>query len=64
MGNQTGAFVYEGTLEPGKTARFVGTRLWVRFGAPWNLVATLNGKPVTLPAALGDVVATPSGLAQ
>jgi cytoskeleton protein RodZ len=64
LGSETGRVVYEGMLEPGRTARFVATRLWVRIGAPWNLVATLNGKAVTLPSALANVVVTPSGLAQ
>jgi cytoskeleton protein RodZ len=64
LGSETGRVVYEGTLEPGRTARFAGQRLWVRIGAPWNLLATLNGKPVVLPPALGNVVVTPSGLAQ
>lgn len=64
LGSETGRLVYEGTLEPGRTARFSGKRLWIRIGAPWNLVATLNGKAVALPTALGNVVVTPGGLAQ
>jgi hypothetical protein len=54
--------VYERTLEQGRTAHFVSTRLWIRIGAPWNVDATLNGKAVQLPAATGDVVVTPAGL--
>jgi hypothetical protein len=34
----------------------------MRIGAPWNLDATLDGKPIQLPAATGDVVVTPAGL--
>ena len=64
IGSETGQVVYEGTLEQGRTARFSGKRLWIRIGAPWNLVATLNGKAMTLPSALGNVVVTPGGLAQ
>jgi hypothetical protein len=64
LGSQTGRVVYEGMLDSGRTAHFIGKRLWIRIGAPWNLLATLNGKPVTLPSALGNVVVTPSGLAQ
>jgi cytoskeleton protein RodZ len=64
LGSETGRLVYEGMLEPGRTARFAGKRLWIRIGAPWNLLATLNGKPVALPTALGNVIATPSGLTQ
>jgi hypothetical protein len=62
LGSATGRLVYERTLEQGRTARFVSTRLWIRIGAPWNLDATLNGKAVQLPASTGDVVATPTGL--
>ena len=64
LGSETGRVLYEGMLEPGRTARFSGKRLWIRIGAPWNLVATLNGKVVTLPAALGNVVVTLGRLAQ
>jgi cytoskeleton protein RodZ len=62
LGSATGRLVYERTLEQGRTARFVSTRLWIRIGAPWNLDARLNGKAVQLPASTGDVVATPTGL--
>src|SRR6266566_9651510 len=62
LGSATGRLVYQRTLEQGRTARFVSTRLWIRIGAPWNLDATLNGKAVQLPASTGDVVATPTGL--
>jgi len=62
LGSATGRSVYQRTLEQGRTARFVSTRLWIRIGAPWNLDATLNGKAVQLPASTGDVLATPTGL--
>jgi Domain of unknown function (DUF4115) len=58
----TGRAVYQGTLEQGRTARFISTRLWIRIGAPWNIDATLNGKAVQLPASTGDVVVTPARL--
>jgi hypothetical protein len=62
QGSTTGRLVYERTLEQGRTAHFVASRLWIRIGAPWNVDATLNGKAVQLPAATGDVVVTPAGL--
>jgi cytoskeletal protein RodZ len=62
LGSATGRLVYDRTLEQGRTARFISTRLWIRIGAPWNLDATLNGKAVQLPASTGDVVVTPVGL--
>ena len=46
----------------GQTVRFSAPRLWIRVGAPWNLDTTLNGKPVQLPATVGNVIAIPSGL--
>jgi hypothetical protein len=64
LGSETGRVLYEQTLQAGQTARFSGKRLWVRIGAPWNLAATLNGKALTLPSTLANVVVTPSGVAQ
>jgi cytoskeleton protein RodZ len=64
VGSETGRVLYEQTLQTGETARFSGKRLWIRIGAPWNVTATLNGKALTLPSALGNVVVTPSGAAQ
>jgi cytoskeleton protein RodZ len=63
LGSETGRVLYESTLQPGKTVRFVGRRLWARIGAPWNLVATLNGRTLVLPSTLANVVVTPRGLA-
>jgi cytoskeleton protein RodZ len=62
LGSATGRLVFERTLEQGRTARFVSPRLWIRFGAPWNLDATVNGKTAELPAATGNVVITQAGL--
>jgi hypothetical protein len=62
VGSASGPAVYVRTLDQGQTARFVSRRLWVRIGAPWNLDATLNGKPVALPATTGNVLATSGGL--
>lgn len=61
-GSATGRLVFERTLEQGRAAHFVSTRLWIRIGAPWNVDATLNGKPAQLPASTGDVVVTAAGL--
>jgi cytoskeleton protein RodZ len=62
IGSATGQPVFERTLQPGRTARFISTRLWIRIGAPWNLDATLDGKTVQLPATTGNVLVTPAGL--
>jgi hypothetical protein len=63
LGSSSGRVLFETTLQDGQTARFVARRLWIRFGAPWNLDATLGGKPLRLPATTGDAVVTASGLA-
>lgn len=62
LGSSTGRVLYERTLEAGLRAQFAGTHLWIRIGAPWNLDATLNGKPVQLPASVADVMVTAGGL--
>jgi cytoskeleton protein RodZ len=64
ISSAAGQTVFERTLQPSQTARFTlaHRHLWMRIGAPWNLDATLDGKPIQLPAATGDVVVTPAGL--
>jgi cytoskeleton protein RodZ len=61
-GSANGAIIFLRTLEQGDSASVRGVRLWVRFGAPWNVDATVNGKTAQLPSALGNVVVTASGL--
>jgi cytoskeleton protein RodZ len=63
LGSETGRVLYQQTLEQNATARFVANRLWIRFGAPWNLDAKLDGNPLRLPATTGNVFVTPAGLA-
>jgi cytoskeleton protein RodZ len=62
IGSARGTSVFERTLQPGQTARFVSRRLWIRIGAPWNLDASLNGKSVQLPASTASVVVTSTGI--
>jgi hypothetical protein len=54
-----GKRLYKRELNQGERALFTGTRLWIRVGAPWNLDATVNGKPLALPRTTGNVVVTP-----
>lgn len=64
-GSANGATVYEQTLQQGGSVRFgLRTRLYIRFGAPWNVDVTIAGRSVTgqLPSKTGDVVATAAGL--
>src|SRR5712691_11997744 len=45
IGSSAGRTLYEQTLQQGQTVRF-GLRklLWIRFGAPWNLDATIGSR--------------------
>lgn len=64
-GSQSGPLLYMNTLEQGQSVTLKQKRLWIRFGAPEAVVATLNGKPVSLPLAAstpGNVVVTPKGV--
>jgi cytoskeleton protein RodZ len=61
-GSESGRVLYERVLQTGERAGFAGARLWIRIGAPWNVDATLDGKPVALPNALGNVLVTQRGL--
>jgi hypothetical protein len=62
VGSREGRTVYSGTLEAGEQARFVARRLWIRLGAPWNLTATLNGEPESLPGGIANILVTPGGV--
>jgi Helix-turn-helix domain/Domain of unknown function (DUF4115) len=62
-GSENGRVLYEGTVRPGGSLTFVRRRLWIRIGAPWNLVARLNGRVVgQLPVRPGNVIVTPTGV--
>jgi len=62
QGSAHGTPLFMRTLQQTERARFAAQRLWIRFGAPWNADATLNGSRVRLPAAIADVVVSASGL--
>lgn len=63
LGSRAGPTLYEGLLRQGETLRLKGNPLWIRLGAPWNLDARLNGKPLrSLPATTGNVLITRTGL--
>jgi hypothetical protein len=62
VGGRSGFVLWEGMLYQGRALRFSRRSLWVRIGAPWNLEARLNGKPLrTLPANTGDILVTGAG---
>lgn len=62
LGSEAGRRLHEGMLEEGGSLRFAGRRLWIRLGAPQNLSASVNGKPVRLPADTANVVVTRAGV--
>ena len=45
-GGATGPVLYEATLQQGQVIRFKASRVWVRFGAPWNVDASRAGRAV------------------
>jgi hypothetical protein len=56
--SSSGKTLYRGTLEQGQQlpltdSRFVYPRLWIAAGAPWNLVARVNGRVRLIPATPG-----------
>ena len=66
-GGAAGRVLFTGTLEKGRSQRFVGPDIWINLGAPRNIVATIDGKPAVLgvrgsqPAVL---IATRAGFIQ
>lgn len=63
-GGVNGRLLFEGTVEPGQTQRFVKhKRLWLELGAPGNLNAKLNGRRVAnFPTRSAVVVVTAKGV--
>jgi hypothetical protein len=58
LGTEEGKPLYMGTLEQGRSLHLAGRRLWIRLGAPQNLDASLNARPVRLPDDTANVVVT------
>jgi cytoskeleton protein RodZ len=65
QGGATGTLLFEGTLEEGRTLRYVGRRFWLQFGddPASNLDVKLNGRLVAdFPADEPVVLVTPQGV--
>lgn len=61
-GGVNGRLLWEGTLEPGQSQRFVkNKRLWLELGAPANVNARLNGRRVDFPNRPAILVVTAQG---
>jgi cytoskeleton protein RodZ len=48
-GGPTGRLLFSGTLERGRSQRFVGAQLWLNVGSPANVAAKLDGRRVAVP---------------
>jgi transcriptional regulator with XRE-family HTH domain len=64
LGSAEGPLLYENLLRPGQAISFVRRPLWVRVGAPANLVLVLAGRRLTPLAGYGplNVVVGTSGI--
>ena len=62
-GSPRALLLYRGTLEQGRSVRFVRQRLWVGFGAGGNLEVSLNGRRVErFPTGTASVLVTAKGV--
>jgi cytoskeleton protein RodZ len=69
-GSASGEQLYIGTLQQGQqlpftSGRYLRPRLWIAAGAPWNVVAKLNGKVRTIPYTRGvseQLIVTPRSI--
>ncbi len=60
-GSEAGTILYEATLRQGASLRFARRRLWIRLGAPSNIDARLNGRPIeSLPSTPANLLLTPA----
>jgi cytoskeletal protein RodZ len=63
VGSRAGEVLYEGLLEEGQTLRFKKRKLWIRLGAPQNLMVRLNGNAVSgLPKETANVAVSAAGV--
>ena len=59
----TGKLLFAGTLEHGRSLRFLKKRLWLSFGAGGNLDVTLNGRRIkNFPTGTATVAITAKGM--
>jgi GAF domain-containing protein len=60
--SEQGRHLFEGTLARGESRRFADGPLWIRIGAPWNLEASLNGRRLSLPPTVANLLMRASGI--
>lgn len=56
--------IYTGISQQGRRTTSTGKRLWVRFAGASDVAATVNGKPLPLPAGTYNALISPAGLEQ
>jgi cytoskeleton protein RodZ len=63
QGSSSGQVLYSGVLAAGQTRHFRHVPVWIRVGAPWDLVLKVHGHQVPWPiAGVGNVLVTASGV--
>jgi hypothetical protein len=60
--SEQGRLLFESRLEPGELRRFRERQLWMRIGAPWNLIASRGGRRLSLPQTVATVLVTARGV--
>jgi len=60
-GSETGGVLYAGIIVEGDSRTFRNRRLWIRFGAPENVDASIGGKPAALPSGTLNMLVTSRG---
>jgi cytoskeletal protein RodZ len=62
-GSSSGQVLYSGMLAAGQTRHFRHVPVWIRVGAPWDLVLKVRGHQVPWPiSGVGNVLVTSSGV--
>ena len=63
QGSSSGQVLYSGVLAAGQTRHFHHVPVWIRVGAPWDLVLKVRGRQVPWPiTGVGNVLVTASGV--
>ncbi len=60
-GSESGKVLYAGIIVQGDSRTFRNRRLWIRFGAPENVDASIGGEPAPLPSGTLNMLVTPRG---
>jgi Helix-turn-helix domain len=62
-GSATGQLLFVGMLDSGQVRRFRHRRLWIRVGAPWDLIVRAGRRRLALPlTTTGNMLVTGAGI--